>query len=366
MDSPTQALLGAATAQLGFRQRLGRDASWVAAFCAYSPDLDSFIAPTLGSLGYNDPFASMLYHRWITHSLLVIPLTALLFAVPWWVGRRIYNGYHRKRGNEPPSAPFGLLFLCCLVAAATHAPLDWCTSYGTQLLSPITDARYAIDVVAIVDIIYTPLLIATLVTCWIVRRGRKNLHKRATVIIAAVGLIVTTGYLCTGRVMHDRAIGEALAEIGRSRDQVQRVEAYPMIGSIFLWQGVIETDEEWIIVRVHHLADPSEERLTRRLEKTPENQYVRRARETRGYRLYNWFADDQIRWVYHRAGDGSHVVTMHDMRYAFYTNGGKSLWPVRVTFPRDGGEPVVERLHGRGGGDMRDFIARIWADLTNP
>ncbi|MFP4433805.1 MAG: metal-dependent hydrolase [Phycisphaerae bacterium] len=366
MDSPTQALLGAATAQLGFRQRIGRDASWVAAFTAYAPDLDSFIAPVMGSMGYQDPFASMLYHRWITHSLLVIPLTALLFALPWYLGRRIYNGYHRKRGNDPGSAPLWMLFLCCLVAAATHAPLDWCTSYGTQLLSPITNARYAIDVVAIVDIIYTPILIATLVTCWIVRRGRKNLHKKATVIIAIVGLALSTGYLCAGRLMHNRAIETALAELNFSDNDVQRVKAYPMIGSIFLWQAVLETEDEWIIVRVHHLADPADDRLTTRFDKVPENEYIRQARDTRGYRIYNWFADDQIRWEYERGSDGSHVVTMHDMRYAFYTNDGRSLWPVRVTFAPDGGEPTVERLRGRGGGDMRDFVARIWADLTNP
>jgi hypothetical protein len=57
---------------------------------------------------------------------------------------------------------------------------------------------------------------------------------------------------------------------------------------------------------------------------------------------------------------------MHDMRYAFYLNNGRTLWPVQVTFPPDGGEPVVKRLRGRGEGGMHDFIARIWADLTNP
>ncbi|MFP4054783.1 MAG: metal-dependent hydrolase [Phycisphaerae bacterium] len=368
MDSITQGMLGAATAQLGFRQKLGRDATWVAAFAAYSPDLDSFIAPVLGSLGYVDPFASMLYHRWITHSLLMIPLTALLFAGPWWLVRRGYARYKRRRGEqqEAPSSPFGLLFLCCLVAAATHAPLDWCTSYGTQLLSPFTDARYAIDVVAIVDIIYTPLLILTLLVCFIVRRGRKNIHRKATVVIGAAGLLLSTGYLCVGRWMHNRAVAEALQELNLQPQQVKRAEAYPMIGTIFLWQAVVETPEDWHIVRVHHFADPQGPRKTLHYAKPPENEWIRRARQTRGFRIYNWFSDDMVRFSHTRTSDGSHVVTMNDMRYAFYNNGGRSIWPVTVTFPPGGGEPVVERLRGRPGRDMRDFAATIWADLTNP
>jgi inner membrane protein len=368
MDSITQGLLGAATAQLGFRQHLGRDATWVAAFAAYTPDLDSFIAPMLWSMGYKDPFASMLYHRWITHSLLVIPLTALLFAGPWWLIRRGYARYKRHRGEEQeaPSSPFGWLFLCCLVAAATHAPLDWCTSYGTQLLSPITNARFAVDAVAIVDIIYTPLLMVTLLLCFIVRRGRKNIHKKATIVIGAVGLLLTTGYLCAGRWMHDVAITEALQELKLEGSQVERVEAYPMIGTIFLWQAVVETPEDWYIVRVHHLAAADKPRKTLYYRKAEENEWIRRAKDTRGYRIYNWFSDDMVRFSYDQAADGSHVVTLNDMRYAFYNNGGRSIWPVTVVFPPDGGEPVVRRERGRPGRDMRDFIATIWADLTNP
>lgn len=366
MDSPTQALLGAVTAQLGFRQKLGRDATWVAAATAYSPDLDSFIAPISWSLGNTDPFTSILYHRWITHSLLLIPVIALLFALPWLGIRRIWERYKNKRGENVGRAPFWMMMLCCAVAAATHAPLDWCTSYGTQLLSPITNHRFAIDAIAIVDIIYTPILILTLLTCFIVRRGRKNIHKRATVVVGAVGLLLATGYICAGWVMHNRAVDEALESAGVSPDQAVTADAYPMIGTIFLWQGLIQTEEQWIIVRVHHLADGDEPRKVERIDKHPDNQWFEKARQTRAHRIYHWFSSDRLRYELTTTPDGQKVVELHDMRYAFYTDNGRSMWPVAVIFPKDGGEPVIERRRGHPGRNMRDFAATIWADIMNP
>ena len=46
MDTITQGLLGAVTAQLGFRQRIGRETTWVAAAAGIMPDLDILIDAT--------------------------------------------------------------------------------------------------------------------------------------------------------------------------------------------------------------------------------------------------------------------------------------------------------------------------------
>jgi len=45
MDPLTQGLLGAVTAQLGFRRGIGRDASWVAATTAAAADLEGAPKP---------------------------------------------------------------------------------------------------------------------------------------------------------------------------------------------------------------------------------------------------------------------------------------------------------------------------------
>ena len=57
MDTITQGLLGAATAQLGFRRKLGRGATWAAALTAMLPDLDIFAAPLMRAVGVEEGVA---------------------------------------------------------------------------------------------------------------------------------------------------------------------------------------------------------------------------------------------------------------------------------------------------------------------
>jgi inner membrane protein len=89
MDDLTHALLGAVTAQLGFRSRLGRSAPWVAAAAAMLPDVDVSFPRLLTLMGEHlQPLDSLRYHRGITHSLLVVPVLALLVAGAWWLVMR--------------------------------------------------------------------------------------------------------------------------------------------------------------------------------------------------------------------------------------------------------------------------------------
>jgi len=156
MDSLTRGLLGGVVAQTGFRQRIGRDATWVAALAAYSADLDILIPSVMTPAGaYVDGFADLVVHRGLSHSLLGVPVLAALFAVPWWWIRR-YRALRDEEHADGRAAPFWLLYACCFAAAPTHPLLDWCTSYGTQLFAPFTRTRYAADCVGIIDMIYTP------------------------------------------------------------------------------------------------------------------------------------------------------------------------------------------------------------------
>jgi inner membrane protein len=366
MDTITQGLLGAATAQLGFRQRIGRDATWVAAAAGVLPDLDIFIAPLLSLTGHElDSFASLRYHRGLSHSLLFAPVLSLPVAALWWRLRRRSAG----RGAQGDSAsqrppPFRLLYLCVLVAVFTHPLLDWCTSYGTRLLDPLTNARYAIDAAPIVDLIYTPLLIATLLACWVARKIGRGRAPRATLVIGWLGFLASVGYLAAGRVLHDRAAAKAAGLVGRER--VVRADAYPATGSIFLWRAVVETDDAWHAVRVHHFSGAPPERWRRtRAAKAPPNEWIERARELPEYEIYDWFAAGRLRAAYRRV-DGVHVVEFHDMRYSLGTDGVESLWPLVVEFDAAGRAVFVGRRTGPRRGDFRKFAGDMWRDLWNP
>lgn len=140
MDSITQAMLGAAIGQAGFR-KLGRRASAFGVFCGLFPDFDIM-------LGGGDPWRGLVTHRGSSHSLLVLPVLAVPIG---WLGWRLLG----RRGD--PKSWIHLAFW----ALITHPLLDVFTTYGTQLLAPATRARFAWDGISIVDPIYTvPLIIA--------------------------------------------------------------------------------------------------------------------------------------------------------------------------------------------------------------
>ena len=140
MDSVTQAALGAAIGQAGFRD-LGRRAALFGALCGTLPDLDSVFAG-------GDAWSRLVVHRGLSHSLLVLPFLAIPVG---WLGWRLMG----KKGT--PKQWMHLAFW----ALITHPLLDGCTTYGTQLLAPLSDFRFSWDTVGIIDLIYTlPLLVA--------------------------------------------------------------------------------------------------------------------------------------------------------------------------------------------------------------
>jgi len=117
--------VGAVTAQLGFRQRIGRDAAWVAVVAAVAPDLDILLGPLMSLTGAEHGENNlMLHHRGLTHSLLFAPVIALVISSIWWWVRRALRRRegplveHKTTAKPPPN--FLLLYLCVLAAGITH------------------------------------------------------------------------------------------------------------------------------------------------------------------------------------------------------------------------------------------------------
>ena len=370
MDTITQGLLGAVTAQMGFRQRIGRDATWVAAATAILPDLDVFIAPLMALAG-GEPGEGAVhnYHRGLSHSLLAVPIIAAVAAgMWWWVRRRLNNRGARHRGDNgviPPHGGrgppgFGLLYACCLVAVLSHPLLDWCTSYGTQLFAPLTSRRFAIDVVPIIDIFYTSLLILALAAAWLVRRVRPA-ARRAAVIVGWTGFVLSVGYLAAGRAAHDVTVSRSRALVPPG-SRIVRADAYPTLASILLWRGVVETTDGWLAVRVRPLGH---NRPRTKWAAKVDNQWVRRATELPEARRFKWFAMGRVRAKYELL-DGRHVVELHDMRYGIMPEDVDSLWPLRVTFDDASGVIDVSRLRRHRRRDLGKFIKRLWKDMWAP
>jgi len=374
MDTLTQGLLGAVTAQLGFRQRIGREATWVAGAAAVVPDLDIFVVPLMRLAGgASGDLDAMSVHRGLSHSLLAVPVIAAGVAGIWWSFRRQV----RPSGNSPARADgapgkaadgrappgFGALFACCLAAVLSHPLLDWCTSYGTQLLAPVTNARFAIDAVPIIDVFYTPILALTLLGCYAIRKrasANPSRRRRATLIVGWAGLALSTAYLAAGAAINWR-LRHGLPEPMRSA----RAEAYPQICTIFVWRVTAEDDRAWYVARHNVLfGRPLRAEDFTRIGKV-ESEWIEGARRLPRVKTYCWFSRGQIRATYDRLKP-FHVVEFHDMRYGIRPGSPEALWPLRVTFSARGEVLDVARRHRYRRAELGKLVLQTWRDVWTP
>ncbi len=373
MDSITQGLLGAVTAQLGFRQKLGRDATWVAAGAAILPDLDIFVTPFLSLTGAEvDEMTSLVIHRGLSHSLLATPILSLPIAALWWWFRT-----HRNRRQDNSSSTiaerpnsFGLLYACVFLALLSAPLLDWCTSYGTQLLAPITNTRYALHCLPIVDVFYTPLLILTLLSCYLTRKlSRRRAAIRATLILGWVGFLLSIGYIVTGYLMHDWAVEQA-CQAARSltkdsEEKILRADAYPALGSVFLWRTVVETEDQWLTLRAHRFSRQPPSQWPGESAEKMDDPWIEKARQLPEVQRYDWFTSGTVRATSSHK-NGRHVVEFHDMRYGMPLENTESLWPLTVLFHDSGDVLYIDRQRRRPRGRFGQLVRQVWSDIWNP
>lgn len=359
MDTITHSLLGAAAAQLGFRQRIGRDASWMAAAAAIAPDLDFFVGPMITRLGGNGN-NHLFEHRGLSHSLLFVPVLAAAIAGLWWLVRRYVLRRPAASGPASAPAPFWLIYVCTLLALVTHPLLDWCTPYGTELLAPLSGARYAADCVSVVDLLFPGILVLTLVGCFATRRWAPRMEPQASLMLGRGGFVLAVAYLLAGHVLHNEAVADARARL--PEPSIVRAEAYPVLGTIFTWRVVVETNEAWTAMRIRPLAEAHgpPPRETARKQPGP---WIDRARRLPQVEDYEWFAMGLVRASAYDEGD-LHVVEFDDMRYAMRPQDVRSLWPLRVTFDAGGNVLGVERLSTLRGRTWQTLLREAWENLA--
>ena len=166
MDSVTQIALGAAVAGVVAGRQCSPKVLLAGAALGTLPDLDVLIS-------YGDPISDMVKHRGFSHSLFVLLPFSWLLATLW----------QRVRPTRFSFARLWLLVAACLM---THPMLDAFTSYGTQLLWPIT-TPYAVSSIFIIDPFYTVPLVITLLASLLWREKMAKL--------CGIGLVISSLYL---------------------------------------------------------------------------------------------------------------------------------------------------------------------------
>jgi inner membrane protein len=201
MDPLTHAISGAVLARAAPRQRLPRGTVLYLAFLAMLPDAD-YVLRFISDIVY------LKYHRGITHSILLLPLWT-------WLCLSIVPSQRRRY----PAMPW-------LIAAVLglHIFLDIITSYGTMALSPLTDQRLTLDLVFIIDPLFTlTLLIPLLMSLLWPDHARK---------LCVFGLAGMAAYLGVAYSTQQQVLRLAEREMPRA----EKYSALPLPFSPFRWQ----------------------------------------------------------------------------------------------------------------------------------
>lgn len=222
MDILTHAVTGAALAagvaacrHRGEKSVLAarRLAAGIGAAAGLLPDADALIQSG------GDALLVLDYHRHFTHALAFVPVGALIAALLLWP-------LLRRRTD------FGTLYLCALAGYLPHPLLDACTSYGTHLWLPFSQAKAAWNLVAVVDPLFTLLLAVPLFL--FLRRP----DSRAV----AWALVLGLGYLGLGFFQQQRGIAAA-QEMAQARGhRATQLSVKPSMGNLVLWRSLYVHD----------------------------------------------------------------------------------------------------------------------------
>jgi len=309
MDPLSQAVLGASLSQsFANNKTKQRSALVIGALAGMSADLDILIRSKA------DPLLFLEFHRQFTHSLIFIPIGALLCAL-------VFNWFTKLNWFKTkwPSANFSFseIYVFSFLGYATHGLLDACTSYGTQLLWPFSNERIAWNTVSIIDPLFTiPILILVMLAVF-----RKNKRYAQTAFAYAVI------FLSVGIIQHDRAI-TAVQQLAENRGhQIQRVLAKPTFANRHLWKIIYEHDGRYyvdavkLLNNVTYIPGTSIAKLNikRDLPWLP-----KQSQQAKDLERFRWFSNDYL------AASKNDPDFIMDVRYSFVPNQIKWLWGIKL------------------------------------
>ena len=344
MDPVSQAALGAVVGQAVGHRRLGYRAAALGAVAGALPDID-----VLFSVG-GDYFDQLVLHRGITHSLLFAPVVGpLIGTLVWWL-ERVRGGAPPGPGAPPDPGRRAAWMLVATLALLSHPLLDYLTPYGTQLLLPFTDRRFAVNAMPIIDPVYTGLLLLGLLAA-----ARLWRHRAATVALAT--LTVSTAYLGYGYALNLAAEAEARRQLADDGVEATRVAAFPTILQVHYRRVVARTPDSdrvgfvsmWRPCPIDWTTAPRDDGASAAIEAFL---------GTREGRIFDWFT---MGWGRYRlVGDGERPqVRATDLRYGFTADPNRSIFNASAAVSLAGAllEPV------RAGRDAADASGRRLAGL---
>ena len=311
MDPISQGMLGAVASQNSSHKKHIIAATVLGLVGGMAPDLDILINSD------TDPLLFLEYHRQFTHSLIFIPVGGLICAllVHWLMTLAkkfsgLWHGWHW-------SLRFSETLKFTTAGYATHALLDSCTSYGTQIFWPFSDVRISWSNISIIDPLFTiPLAVMAILAAY---------KRKPALAKAALAWVVI--YLGFGIIQKERVENTGW-ELAQSRGHSpSRLEAKPGFGNLLLWKIIYETETDYYVdgvragleIRVYTGEAVKKLNVSRDFPwLDPESQ------QARDIERFRWFSDG---FVAVHPDDRDKVI---DVRYSMLPNQIQPLWMIAL------------------------------------
>ncbi len=354
MEPVTHFLFGAVMGRAGLNRKTAL-ATATLTLAAEAPDLDVLSRFGGSAFGLN-------HHRGFTHSLLGIPLDAVVVVgfiyLIWRLrGRRIRNP------NLPPR--WGVLFAFACLAGLSHLFLDFTNNYGVRPFWPFSERWYSWDLVFIVEPVLLVVLALGLITPGLfslineeVGGRRKDPRGLPTGRLAAI-LALFGVFACWGirGYEHSRAVAALESRTYQGAD-ASRVSAYPYMTNPFHWYGIAETPSFFATMDVDSLMPEVEPTSQMEIRYKPEETPITlAAKKTYLGRVYLSWAQypttetEQIDSDPINSTRAAYVVRFRDLRYAYSGTKARPTLGAAVVLSRD--LQVVDEHFGMPSADSK-------------
>ncbi|MGV2986703.1 metal-dependent hydrolase [Vibrio sp. E150_011] len=301
MDPLTQGVLGASLSQSVSKKQHMAVAGLLGLLAGMAPDLDVLIQSS------SDPLLFLEFHRQFTHSLFFIPIGSLICALV------LHLLFAKKRGLS-----FKQSWLYCALGYSTHALLDACTSYGTQLFWPFTNERYAWNNISIIDPIYTlPILILLVLATW-----------KRTPWFARIAFLWALTYPTLGLIQKDRAEAAGWQLAKERQHEPILLEAKPSFANILVWKVIYETDQQYYVdaVRVGTSVKTYPGESIAKLDVNRDFPWLDpNSQQAQDIERFRWFSNGFL------AQDPTDELSIMDVRYSMVPNQLKALWSIKLS-----------------------------------
>lgn len=301
MDPISQAILGTTISQRISKQKQIIIASIIGTLSAMSPDLDIFIRSS------EDPLLFLEYHRQFTHSLLFIPFGGLI------CGCFFYYTFTKNY-----YLTFKETYLYCTAGYATHGILDSFTSYGTQLLWPFTNYRSSLDLISIIDPIFTiPIIILCLFG--VIKKDKKY-------SLLAISWIVV--YLTISYIQQYRA-EIIIRDIAEKRNHIiKNIVAKPSFANIIVWKVIYTTNSHFHVdaIKLGIVPKIYEGESVKKINMDTDFQWLDKdSQQYKDIQRFNWFSSGYI---------GLSKVNeniIYDIRFSSIPYQMEGLWGIKLS-----------------------------------